>query len=147
MGYRLPYNENFEIEIRAGMVIARGANGGTERVRLRHQVRRRQNEYVLGNPSSLQEQLTDRAILVLQRKRATIERDAAIRLREVIDGTVDHIFALETRAYDEVTIAWIRYAYNRIDFLVVQMVRENRYITVQTIEDVLRRLCPLPPIC
>lgn len=147
MGYALPYNESFEIEIKRGMIVAPGPNGRTETIRLRQRVRRRQHEYALGNPQSLQQQLTDRAVLILQRKRATVEAEAAVKLRQVIDGTVDHIFALETRAYDEVTVAWITYAYNRIEYLVVQMVRETRYITVQTIEDILRRLCPLPPIC
>lgn len=147
MGYALPYNESFEISIEDGMVVAPRRNGGNERIRMRSSHGRVRHEYLVGSQVSLQQQMVSRAILILERKRAVLDSEAAIKLREVIDGTVDHIFGSQVLAYDSVTIAWISYAFNRIEFLVIEMVRETRNITVRTIEDILRRFCPLPPIC
>lgn len=147
MGYSLPYREDFEIEVRDGMVVAPRPEGGTQKIRMRQRIRRRSHKQVVFNPRSLQDQLAERATLIIMRKRASIEPEAAIKLRQVIEGTVDHIFGGGTRAYDEATVAWITYSFNRIDYLMINLISESRHITVQSIEDVLRRLCPLPPVC
>lgn len=147
MGFALAYKNEFEIEVQGTFIVAPGMDGKTEKVALRR--RQYKSLYVAAcrNPSSLQGQLLERALLIVQRKRATLEYEAAIRLREVVVGTVDHIFEGEPRAYDVETVAWIRYAFHRIEVLVEAMILETRVITLQVIEGILRRLCPLPPIC
>lgn len=147
MGFALPYNESYEISINQGTVIAPRSTGGVHTTKIRDRHGRVRHEYLVANTASLQNQLINRAVLIIERKRAVVDAEAAIMLRNIVNGTVDHIFAGEVRAYDTVTVAWISYAFNRIEFLVVQMVRETRYITAETIEGILRRFCPLPPVC
>jgi hypothetical protein len=149
MDYTLDYRDGVTLTRRNDILLVPLAGETKARRRVRSP-RRRTRSQALGtgaSPKALQQQLLDRAVRTAINKRARFEPEAANRLRDIVQGTVEHVFRGETRAMDDATVFWIKVTFIHIDFLVAEAIRQERVVTVEVIEGVLKRFCPLPPIC
>ena len=105
------------------------------------------------NPFSLQSQLIDRAIQVGIRKNVIFSDDCAEWLRDLADETAHRVIAPLGRgpiAFNESVLQQIDKAFSAIGAVVEAIafqVKSGVVLTVESMEDTFRRLCPLPPVC
>lgn len=102
---------------------------------------------------SLQFQLLDRAINVAERKRIVFSGDAALWLRELVEATSHRVMSPLGEgaiAFNDAVVHQINKAFSAITAVVEAIafeVKAGSRMTLDSIQDIFRRLCPLPPVC